>query len=431
MTHLKIFFLTLLPGALLAQDTLLRADQAVEIALENNFAIRISQTDAEVARLNNTKANAGILPTVNLVANDNFTVSAFQQQLANGNEFNDLGATFNTINAGVQLGWTLYDGRRMYRAKDRLELQEALGDMNLRGAVQRTTAAVLQTYYGIAASRLQEQSLEEVIALNEERLRIAEARLAAGFATQNDALQARIDLNQRRGDLLAQQNTTLATKRNLNLLLARDPLTPFSVDENLENVYVPERTALLEGLQTANPELLAALLNEQIAAVQVDEAEAVRKPRISTNSQLNALRTDNTSGFLLNNTQAGLTLGLAFTLPIYDGGLLKSRVKIAQLDAQRAALTKEANQLDLETRLDNQLSEVATQQQILVFEEENVVNARESLNISTERFRLGQTNSLEVQQAQSTFEQALVRRNLLLFRLKQAEVQLKLLAGQL
>ncbi|MDX2135822.1 MAG: TolC family protein [Saprospiraceae bacterium] len=431
MTHLKIFFLILLPGVLPAQDSLLSAVQAVEIALENNYAIRISRTDAEVARLNNTKANAGMLPTLNLVASDNFTVSAFQQQLANGNEFNDLGATFNTFNAGVQLGWTIFDGRRMYRAKDRLALQEALGDMNLRAAVQRTTAAVLQTYYGIAASRLQEQSLEEVIALNEERLRIAEARLAAGFATQNDGLQARIDLNQRRGDLLAQQNTTQATKRNLNLLLARDPLTPFSVDENLENVYVPERVALLEGLQTANPELLAALLNEQISAVQVAEAEAVRKPRISTNSQLNALRTDNTSGFLLNNSQAGLTLGLAFSLPIYDGGLLKSRVKIAQLDAQRAALSKEANQLDLETRLDNQLAEFATQQQILVFEEENVINARESLNISTERFRLGQTNSLEVQQAQSTFEQALVRRNLLLFRLKQAEVQLKLLAGQL
>ena len=427
----KLFLFVLLPITLFSQDSLLTADEAVRIALANNFDIRIGQTDAEVARLNNTKANAGMLPTINLVAGDNFTVSAFQQQLANGNEFNELGAVFNTANAGVQLGWTLFDGRVMYITKDRLAAQEQQGLLNLQATVQNSTAAVLQTYYGIAASRQQERSFEEVIVLNEERLRIAEARLAAGFATQPDALQARIDLNQRRGDLLAQQNTTHTAKRALNRLLARDPETPFSVDEDLDNLYVPDREALLQGLQTANPDLLSLIKGEQIAAYLIDEAEGRRKLRLNTTSTLNALRTDNTSGFLLNNTQSGLTLGLGLTYPLYDGGLLKSRTEIARVGAERAALQTEARKLELTAALDDQLSAYQTQQAILAYEEENVGNARESLSISTERFRLGQTNSLEVQQAQSTFEQTLGRRNLVRFNLKQAEVQLRLLAGQL
>jgi outer membrane protein TolC len=290
---------------------------------------------------------------------------------------------------------------------------------------------VLQTYYGIAASRQQERSIEEVIALNEERLRIAEARLAAGFATQPDALQARIDLNRQRGDLLAQQNTTRTAKRSLNRLVARDPETPFSVVEDLNNLYVPDREALLQGLQSANPDLLSLKMGEQIAAYLIDEAEGRRKLRLTTNSTLNAQRTDNTSGFLLNNTQSGLTLGLGLTYPLYDGGLLKSRAEVARVGAERAALQTEARKLELTAALDNQLSDYQTQQAILAYEEENVGNARESLNISTERFRLGQTNSLEVQQAQSTFEQTLGRRNLVRFNLKQAEVQLRLLAGQL
>jgi outer membrane protein TolC len=428
---LKIFLSMLLPLTLFAQDSLLTADEAVRIALANNFDIRIGQADAAVAHLNNTKANAGMLPTINLVAGDNFTVSAFQQQLANGNEFNELGAVFNTVNAGVQLGWTLFDGRVMYITKDRLAAQEQQGILNLQAVVQNSTAAVLQTYYGIAASRQQERSIEEVIALNEERLRIAEARLAAGFATQPDALQARIDLNRQRGDLLAQQNTTRTTKRALNRLLARDSETPFSVVEELDNLYVPDREALLGGLQTANPELLSLQMSEQIAAYQVGEAEGRRKLRLTTNSTLSAQRTDNTSGFLLNNTQSGLTLGLGLVYPLYDGGLLKSRADAARVGAERAALQTEARKLELTAALDNQLSDYQTQQAILAYEEENVGNARESLNISTERFRLGQTNSLEVQQAQSTFEQTLGRRNLVRFNLKQAEVQLRLLAGQL
>jgi outer membrane protein TolC len=428
---LKIFLSILLPLTLFSQDSLLTADEAVRIALANNFDIRIGQADAEVAHLNNTKANAGMLPTINLVAGDNFTVSAFQQQLANGNEFNELGAVFNTVNAGVQLGWTLFDGRVMYITKDRLAAQEQQGILNLQAVVQNSTAAVLQTYYGIAASRQQERSIEEVIALNEERLRIAEARLAAGFATQPDALQARIDLNRQRGDLLAQQNTTRTAKRSLNRLVARDPETPFSVVEDLNNLYVPDREALLQGLQSANPDLLSLKMGEQIAAYLIDEAEGRRKLRLTTNSTLNAQRTDNTSGFLLNNTQSGLTLGLGLTYPLYDGGLLKSRAEVARVGAERAALQTEARKLELTAALDNQLSDYQTQQAILAYEEENVGNARESLNISTERFRLGQTNSLEVQQAQSTFEQTLGRRNLVRFNLKQAEVQLRLLAGQL
>ena len=64
-------------------------------------------------------------------------------------------------------------------------------------------------------------------------------------------------------------------------------------------------------------------------------------------------------------------------------------------------------------------------------EEENVKNARESLNVSTERFRLGQTNALEVQTAQNTLEQALTRRNLVQYNLKATELQLRFLAGEL
>jgi len=72
-----------LPG--LAQnpaDPLLSADEAVRIALEANYDIQISQADAGIARLNNTRGNAGMLPTINLVANENLTLSAFKQKLA-------------------------------------------------------------------------------------------------------------------------------------------------------------------------------------------------------------------------------------------------------------------------------------------------------------------------------------------------------------
>jgi outer membrane protein TolC len=421
-----------LPG--LAQnpaDPLLSADEAVRIALEANYDIQISQADAGIARLNNTRGNAGMLPTINLVANENLTLSAFQQKLADGTEYQKSGAPFNNANAGVQLAWTLFDGRRMQITKKRLEELEALGKVNLQNTVQLTTAYVLQGYYEIVRGRMQERALEEVIVLNEERLRIAEVRLAAGFAAQTDALQARIDLNQRRADLILQQTATENAKRGLNRLLVRPPETAFRVDETLNTTYNPIRNELEQKILANNPTLLSLQKSAEIAALVVDENRALSKVRITGNSQFNAVRSDNGAGFTLSNTQAGLTVGAGLVLPLYTGGNIKRQVETAQLAAQQSALRLDNQRLFVATELDNQLAAFASQQQILSLEADNVRSARENLNVSTERFRLGTTNGLEPQIAQYTLQQALSRRDLVLFNLKAAEIRLRLLAGEL
>lgn len=429
---LALFFFSWTLGiAQNTQDPLLSAEEAVKIALAANYDLRISQADAEIARLNNTKGNAGMLPTINLVANESFTLSAFQQKLASGNEFKEIGAPFNSANAGVQLSWTLFDGHRMQTTKKRLEALEAQGQTNLQQMAQQTAAAVLQGYYDIVRGRLQERALSEIITLNEGRLRIAEARLAAGFAAQTDALQARIDLNQRRADLILQQTLTSNAKRALNRLMVRPPETAFRVDETLATAYAPDRDDLLRKISGNNPGLLSLQQSKEIAALIVEENRALNRPRVVGNSQFSAVRADNGAGFLLSNTQAGLTVGAGLVIPLYSGGNAKRQVETAQLSAQQAAFRMDNQRMQLETELDNQLATYQSQQQILSLEEENVRIARENLNVSTERFRVGTTNGLEPQIAQNSLEQALSRRDLVLYQLKAAEIRLKLLAGEL
>jgi outer membrane protein TolC len=414
-----------------AQTPILTPSEAVQIALINHYDVRLAKSEARIAQLNNTKGNAGMLPTVNLIANEIFTLSTFQQKLSNGNEFRALGAPFNNVSAALQVSWPLFDGRRMQYAKKRLEQTEVLGQLSLNSWAQQTTAAVLQQYYGIIRSQLTEKATAEIIVLNEERLRIAEARLAAGFAAQTDALQARIDLNQRRADLLLQKAATTAAKRSLNNLLARDPATSFETEENLINTYQPDRPALLQQLQTANPALQMLQKSAEVSALTVEEVRRADRLRLNGIGQLTAARADNGSGFLLNNTQAGVVVGAGLVKPLYAGGNFKRQTAVAQVQAEQAHVRIEQQKLLLETTLDNQLALFQTQQQILTLEQENTEIARESLKVSTERFRLGQTTALEVQSAQNVLEQALTRLNLAKFNLKMAEIQMRLLTGSL
>jgi outer membrane protein TolC len=180
-----------------------------------------------------------------------------------------------------------------------------------------------------------------------------------------------------------------------------------------------------------NPTLISFQKSAEIAAILVDETRTLGKARLTGISQLNALRTDNGAGFALNNTQAGITVGASFVAPLYSGGNVKRQVQTAQVAAEQAKLRVENQRAIIETELENQLSSLQVQQQILGMEDENVRAARENLSVSTARFRVGTTNGLEPQTAQNSLEQVLIRRNMALYNLKVAELRIRLLAGDL
>src|SRR6185437_4121187 len=71
-------------AALFAQDTLLTAQDAVKIAIENNYGIIISRNEIEIGSLNNNWANAGAIPLVSATASKTVGVNNLQQNLSNG-----------------------------------------------------------------------------------------------------------------------------------------------------------------------------------------------------------------------------------------------------------------------------------------------------------------------------------------------------------
>ena len=91
----------------------------------------------------------------------------------------------------------------------------------------------------------------------------------------------------------------------------------------------------------------------------------------------------------------------------------------------------ENEKLQVNSQLQNALTEFDNQQQLLAIEKENVILAKENLEISMQRLRFGQTTSLEVRQAQDSYEQSLTRLLNFKFNLKAAETTLKQLMAEL
>ena len=96
---------------LTAQNILTKA-QAIQITLENNFAIQMAKNDIEVAKNNTSKELNGYLPTINATAGLNSRLGGSSQKFFNGNE-NTTSNAFNWgTNATVQANYTIVDKTR-------------------------------------------------------------------------------------------------------------------------------------------------------------------------------------------------------------------------------------------------------------------------------------------------------------------------------
>jgi len=149
MQHLyKIVFLFIIGFSSQAQD-LLTLENAVKIALENNYDIKIAQNNAKIDATNNSLANAGMLPilTANLT-NNNSQLNTKQTQ-GDGTVRELDGAKNMSLTYGVGLDWTIFDGMRMFAKKEQLDLLEQQGKAELQAAMLTKISDVYLTYFDL------------------------------------------------------------------------------------------------------------------------------------------------------------------------------------------------------------------------------------------------------------------------------------------
>lgn len=414
-----------LPVGLFSQ-AIFTAEMAVETALKNSLGLEIFRNQVAAARLADTRGLAGMTPDINLTASDNGTLNFTKQNFQNGNEINRNGAFANRLNAGVLLNWTLFDGQRMVSTKARFGRLTELEELRLRAAATDLTALILTQYWRIWQDKAQIQALDELIRSTEERRRLAQTRLELGLSSKQDLLQAELDLNTFQANRLRQMSLVSQGKIRLAQAMNDGSKTDFQVAEKLEMTALP---LLNEEVLEINPALLFFRKQLEINSLEQTELAAADRPRLAATAGYNFLRSDDPANFLTQNMTHGPTVGLQFSMPIYDGGRTDSRVAVAKMQAKNIDLNRQNLERQFEADLKLAFSEHEFQQKAVELESENLKLATENLTISMERLRLGQTTSLEIRTAQLLFENAAARRNQALFAMKVAEIRVRQLAS--
>ena len=414
---------------------LLTLDEAIATALQNNYDIQLSKNDSMVAALDYSYRNAAFLPSLNGTLGTTWNNNNQRQTLADGSKREQKSIRSHNTAASVALNWTLFDGLKMFAIKDKAAEYVQLGSLGIKNQVVNSVATVIITYYNIVRQKQQLKAVEEQITLNEERVRLSQYKLDIGTGIKPDLLQSKVDLNAQKALKLEQQALIEQLKEQLNQAMNVNKGINFEVSDSIPINTVIGLGDIQSDIEKNNPELLIAQKNVDIARLTLKERKADQLPIVSFNSAYNYSRTDNKKVINpfspLFNQSNGLNYGFTANIPIFNRFNTKRLIRQAELDIRYQQLVFENQRslvnLDIITAFKN----YELQKKALALEEENILLARENVDIVFQTYKLSAATLVQLREAQNSLEAANNRLIAARYATKLAETELLRLKGNL
>ncbi len=438
----KLLILLLASGSVFAQDLTLSKEEAMALALEANYGIRMARNQVAIAENNSSILNSGYLPTVVAVAGANYnrddsTIEFPGQTLEDGSPRPDLElnkAEAQRYNSALQVDYTLFDGLGRYYNYKSLKESYELSALQARETIENTMLQMLAVYFEIARLTENEKVLQEALRISSERVKRAQYAFEYGQDTRLNILNAEVDVTNDSINLLNTRQQLANAKRDLNRLLGGELDRTYQVD-TLVN-FIPELKLqdFITEAEANNVALLQAESNLELNAYDIKIARSGYLPRVGlTGSYGWNLNQSAASAFFpgVNSETYNLALGASLTWNLFDGGGTAVRTKNARIAYENQELRKKEIRLQVNTDIQNALAVYENRLEIYRIQEQNVLTNENNFERSREQFRLGRITSIEFRQAQINLLNAKTNKNLAKYDAKLAELQLLQLTGQL
>ncbi len=384
----------------------LSGQDAVAIALKNNYSIQIAKDEAQIAANNNTAGNAGMLP--------NITANASAEK----EEYNS-----ETWNANVQLDWTLFDGFKMFATRNKLRELEKLGTEAAISKIQDTVALVLVQYYDIISLTKGIESIRENLAISKIRLEQAEEKYKYGGSSRPERLSALVDYNADKTTLFKLLESLQSAKIRLNNLLSRDPNTAFNVASEIDYNHALTYDEIRNMAVTQSPSIIMARLNTSIAEYALKESKSAYYPEFGVHTAYNATKD--------NQRPDGWSAGVRLSYDIFDGFERQRLERNAYLQLKIAGLSEADIRKTIDAEVADYYNTYTINLKLVKLEEENIDVAKENMEVSLESYKVGAIPAIELRESQRNYLNAVNNLISAQYQVKIAEIALLQIIGKI
>ena len=411
---------------------LVSVSEAIELALENNYGIKIISNNKEIAKNNAGVLNSGYLPTVTSSSGATFNRDNLEAEFANGESTALNGAKSSRYNASINLNYTLFDGLGRYYDYKRLKETYKLSELQARETIENTIAQLYVVYYNVAQVTENVTVLEKTLTVSKDRITRASYQFEYGQGTMLNVLNAQVDINNDSINLINAKQQLVNTKRDLNVVLGNVISSEFRVDTTIDFKLDIDQNDLANKVKSNNVNLLQLDKNIMINTFIVKANKSGYLPSLGLTGSYGWNKgNNNAASFVAVSTNTGLSGGLSLSWNLFDGGATATRVTNAKIELENRSLEKESMVIDIERNFNNAWDDYQNKLTIFQVQENNIITSTNNFNRTQEKYKLGQATSIEFRQAQLNLINSELNRNQAKYAAKIAELTVLQLSGEL
>jgi len=416
--------------ASISAQTPVSLDEAIKLALLNNYEVQIARSEQEISKLNNDWGNAGLLPQLSATAGNTWESNNIHQETNTGSVTDYKNVAASTANAAIGFTWTLFDGTKMFATHQKLNELEKLGEIKTRMAMEDLVYRVISQYYSLVKIKQQITLSESLLELYQKRKQVADAKNSTGSSSGLEVLQAQADLNAQTATLLKLKSQYMQVQFAFAKLVMNNPQTSMEVSDSLNMAPLTNMETVKSNLKQ-NSEIKSAETYLKIADLSSREARSGYFPKIGFGAGYEFSKSDNAASYLLQNHLYGPSFGFTASWNLFNGMAVNRNVKSAKIQQKMMKLTFDEVNLQLETSLLSQYKLYESNLQIATLEEQNILGAQTALSIAMEKYSMGMINDIQLKEVQRTFEDAQLRLITARYDVKISETELLRLQGLL
>lgn len=379
---------------------------AIQLALQNNFATLSAQEQKREAQGYVQQARSALLPNfsgasyqANLTTN--IAALGFQPSTFPGIATNFIGP-FNNFDARARLVQNIFDLSTIHNYQSSKQ-GTRIAEFRQQLAREQVSEATALTYLETLRSERNVAAAQANVTLADALLKLAQDQRNAGVATGVDVTRAETKLAQEKVDLAQAQTAADQARFNLQRVIGVPLGSPLVLTDQLR--FTAEQ---LPQPESAVPDALSHRAEVLISEARVNMFSLQRKAvRDEYLPSLQFLGDYGISGITPADTALPTRrVAVQVNVPIFNGGLTQGRLTVATSHEQEAEyqLGSVRGQVEQDVRV--AISTMRTTVERVRAADEAMTLAERELEMSRDRFRAGVADNLEVISAQTSLANA-------------------------
>lgn len=378
--------------------------ECLDYAYQNNIQVRQSRNN-QLSGIEDTKqAKAALFPS--LVASTTQSYTNYPSSEVTDN--NSYTGTY-----GITAGMTIFEGGKLRTEVKRQKVQNQMDALSVEESVNDIRIAIVQAYmqclYAADAVRINRSTAEASKAQRDR----AEEMLRTGSISRVDFAQLQSQYSSDEYQIVVAGSTLDNYKLQLKQLLELDimeemnPAVPGVKEENVLKA-LPPKNEVYETALKVMPQIRRGELGIEAAKLEEKSARAGFFPSISLSASVGTGHMSNNdfeSGSQIWN-RFNENVGLTLNIPIFSNRKNRTAVNKAKIALNDSYLEWTSLQKELLRNVESAyLDAVSAQAQYLSVREKEKY-ARESYELTSEQFRVGVKNTVELITAQNEYSAA-------------------------